>query len=83
MKDSKNFLDENLQGKDLEDFTEKFLKAKFDRDRKKRWEHILEEKFGINRNNDLKKNKIKSWQLYLWVLIILIFVFGLISILIF
>ncbi len=66
MDHSKKFTDENLQGEELEAFTEKFLKAKFDRDRKKRWGEILEKKHGVKPPGaELEKRKGRT--IYLWI----------------
>ncbi|KAA3623645.1 MAG: tetratricopeptide repeat protein [Bacteroidetes bacterium] len=66
MDNSKKFTDDNLQGEELEAFTEKFLRAKFDRDRKKRWGKILEEKHGINPPGTEPRRR-KGRTIYLWM----------------
>jgi hypothetical protein len=66
MESSKKFMDENLQGEELEKFTEKFLAAKFDRDRKQRWQKILAEKHGVKPPRQ-KRSKSKAKVLYLWI----------------
>ncbi len=66
MDSSRKFTDENLKGEELETFTKKFLKAKFDRDRKRRWSKILEEKHGIAPPGD-KQHKRKVRTFYLWL----------------
>lgn len=66
MESSKKFTDENLQGEELENFTEKFLTAKFDRDRKQRWQKILAEKHGVHPPLS-KKPKSKAKVLFLWM----------------
>lgn len=66
MDSSRKFTDENLQGEELEAFTEKFLTAKFDRDRKKRWGKILEEEHNIPPQKE-KVRKRKTRMVYLWV----------------
>lgn len=79
MESSKKFTDENLKGEALEAYTEQFLRAKFDRDRKNRWGKMLAENHGVAppvRGQAKKKPRI----LYLWVgaiaaAILLLFIF--------
>jgi hypothetical protein len=66
MDSSRKFTDDNLQGEELEAFTEKFLKAKFDRDRKRRWSEILEEKHDIAPPGS-ERHKRKARTIYLWL----------------
>lgn len=66
MENSKKYTDGKVQGKELEILTEKFLRAKFDRDRKRKWGKILAEEHGVNPTDD-KRPPAKTRKMILWI----------------
>lgn len=64
MKDLQKYTDGNMTPEELDDFSGKFLKAKFDHDRKKRWSKALKNKHDVERLATTQKGKGGVRRLY-------------------
>ena len=65
MEDIKKYRQGNMQAEELDNFTRKFLNAKFNADKKNRWEKVLKEQHGVDRNTPSLKPKTKTRKLYM------------------
>lgn len=67
MEDIKKYRQGNMQAEELDNFTRKFINAKFNADKKNRWKKMLKEQHDVDRNTpNLKiKPKTKTRNLYM------------------
>ena len=67
MEEIKKYRQGNMQAEELDNFTRKFINAKFNADKKNRWEKMLKEQHDVDRNTSSPKTKpkIKTRKLYM------------------